>query len=1154
MSANIHVFLSWIVIFSFLFFGNPTAAQSPTGACPVDNYPYPLVLDGASLLLCMPVKLDTFFVADPIDAFQTAAGQSKTANLQVLIEALPYGAQPPADDFPAVKGGSAPAYVDKIKTLWAAEGKVVQAGPVTHLFSDQVSGFSTQYHNLNNLSLKPHVVETTWVTEAGQKVWLINVTQDYADPVSSELIRSDLERLSAMTLTSPDQFARVSRPEGPPPPSDLQPLAPSAPQDLPAPSWWSGDCNVNNHPGSYALGGSYLGVKACGPIHTNVLVNFGAGVQQREWQCAELSKRYLYLAYGIAPYSAHGKDVVWNYSGSKLEKISNGTAGKAPKAGDVISYSGPTVYGHTGIVSAASVDGNGNGSITVIEQNANPNGIRSHTVSNWTVQSSMNVTGWLHDPGSQPVCSAPGNGLPRDTAVLNNGQVTFTWTPPSCQGIDYYTFRVGDHPNLDSGPWIINESVGKDASSVTKTIGSQYFGKTLYWAIWAHNAAGYSPKGGEWTFKIDTSVPPTPPPLPVGTWNVQYFRNKELNDQCASTSYSDTFVFLDWGEGAPVGGCNSDNWSARLTRQVNFQGGRYDFAVFADDWGRLYVDGYLVVNSWNGASQHYEGYNVSGGTHEVKIEFADTLGGAKIQSWWWGPGFDIPRESQDPNQWYANYWLNSNQWSDAFVSVNEGTGKLVHSWGDGSPGWDMPSNNFSAKFRRTVFFECGLYHFVLNHDDGARFWVDEVLKVDRWSGAIGNYPFDLNMERGNRQLRVDYYENGGGANVSLDWQMISGCAPGAPGLSTPANAVSLAWNTSVTLTWNASAGATQYFATLQGGPGVNLTSDWTTGTSWQLGALPSGTYTWGVTASNAYGSSSPSTYSFTIQNAPVIPPTADFDTAKSSGATPLTVVFHNLSSGSFSSCSWTFGDGQSDASCEEYVSHTYTTKGIFTVSLGLSGSGGNNTKQRTNYVNTNTGQSLYIPLAMKGFASQTGTWVSLTTEGFEEDFPGTWTVSDRNLATNGTGPIWDDRSCRAGVGGWSGWAVGGRNFDAPLTCGSNYPDQVDTWMIRGPFDLSAAGAAELRFKLWLNTESGFDFIDWGASSDGSTFSWVSESGNSNGWVDRSLSLSNVNGTNFVGKSQVWIAFRFHSDSSINAPEGAFVDDILLRKCSGGSCN
>ena len=76
--------------------------------------------------------------------------------------------------------------------------------------------------------------------------------------------------------------------------------------------------------------------------------------------------RFMYLAYGVSPYGANGKDVVDNYtpaSGGGLVKLVNGTPDTPPKAGDVISF-GPTVYssfGHTGVIESANVDGAGNG-------------------------------------------------------------------------------------------------------------------------------------------------------------------------------------------------------------------------------------------------------------------------------------------------------------------------------------------------------------------------------------------------------------------------------------------------------------------------------------------------------------------------------------------------------------------------------------------------------------------------------------------------------------------------------------------------------------------------------------------------------------------------------------------------------------------------
>jgi hypothetical protein len=56
------------------------------------------------------------------------------------------------------------------------------------------------------------------------------------------------------------------------------------------------------------------------------------------------------------------------------------------------------------------------------------------------------------------------------------------------------------------------------------------------------------------------------------------------------------------------------------------------------------------------------------------------------------------------------------------------------------------------------------------------------------------------------------------------------------------------------------------------------------------------------------------------------------------------------------------------------------------------------------------------------------------------------------------------------------------------------------------------------------------------------------SGNSNGWQHRSFDLTDVPTLgDLTGQSQVWVAFIFRSDSDTNVFQGAFLDDIALRK-------
>jgi len=182
---------------------------------------------------------------------------------------------------------------------------------------------------------------------------------------------------------------------------------------LPAPSWWSGSCDSGNYAGAHPLGASFRSVDVCGPRPgadgaPNRLVRFFPGAWgELEWQCVELSMRFMYVAYGVSPYGANGKDVVDNYSpvyGGGLVKIANGTPGTAPGPGDVISFgaTGYSSFGHTGVIESANVDGNGNGSVRMLSQNDTADGWRTLSVSNWSVNgpaAGLGVTtGWLHKP------------------------------------------------------------------------------------------------------------------------------------------------------------------------------------------------------------------------------------------------------------------------------------------------------------------------------------------------------------------------------------------------------------------------------------------------------------------------------------------------------------------------------------------------------------------------------------------------------------------------------------------------------------------------------------------------------------------------------------------------------------------------------------
>ena len=173
-------------------------------------------------------------------------------------------------------------------------------------------------------------------------------------------------------------------------------------------------------------------------------------------------------------------------------------------------------------------------------------------------------------------------------------------------------------------------------------------------------------------------------------------------------------------------------------------------------------------------------------------------------------------------------------------------------------------------------------------------------------------------------------------------------------------------------------------------------------------------------------------------------------------------------------------------------------------------------------------------------------WSVIVSEDFEGDFPGEWEVFS---SLWGSGYYWGQRDCRPHSGSYSGWAVGdGAAFCPPARCGACYPESTQAWMIYGPFDLSDAREAELRFSRWNHTEGYWDYLFWGASLNGEVFYGERADGDSGGWRDEVFDLREVPVWGDVtGESQVWVGFLFAVYGSGTCPEGAYVDDIVLRE-------
>lgn len=97
---------------------------------------------------------------------------------------------------------------------------------------------------------------------------------------------------------------------------------------------------------------------------------------------------------------------------------------------------------------------------------------------------------------------------------------------------------------------------------------------------------------------------------------------------------------------------------------------------------------------------------------------------------------------------------------------------LDHDWGTGGPGGGIGVDGFSARWQGTFDFQAGTYTFVATADDGIRVLVDGTSVINAWRDqAPTTYEGDITLAAGPHSVKVEYYENTGGALARLYWYL-----------------------------------------------------------------------------------------------------------------------------------------------------------------------------------------------------------------------------------------------------------------------------------------------------------------------------------------------------------------------------------------------
>ncbi len=117
----------------------------------------------------------------------------------------------------------------------------------------------------------------------------------------------------------------------------------------------------------------------------------------------------------------------------------------------------------------------------------------------------------------------------------------------------------------------------------------------------------------------------------------------------------------------------------------------------------------------------------------------------------------------------GNYFNNIDLTNQVLTRVDP---NINFDWGTGSPDPSIGENTFSVRWDGGILpLYSESYTFTVTGDDGVRLWVNDQLIVDAWvDQAPTNHSGNITLSGGEQvPIRLEYFENGGGAVAKLQW-------------------------------------------------------------------------------------------------------------------------------------------------------------------------------------------------------------------------------------------------------------------------------------------------------------------------------------------------------------------------------------------------
>jgi len=252
-------------------------------------------------------------------------------------------------------------------------------------------------------------------------------------------------------------------------------------------------------------------------------------------------------------------------------------------------------------------------------------------------------------------------------------------------------------------------------------------------------------------------------------WQGEYFADRYLSGT-PTLVRTDAAIDFNWGEGSPAPGIPADNFSVRWTREIYLGAGTYRFTTETDDGVRLYVDDRLVIDEWRemAPTTFSAEVGLAEGMHALRMEYYEASGTAVARLSW----TRLPSPGQPSADWRGEYYNNPSLWGSPTLVRDDP--EINFDWGEGSPDFRIPADNFSIRWTREIHLGVGTYRFTTETDDGVRLYVDHRLVIDEWREmAPTTFSVEVSLAEGLHTVRMEYYEATGGAVARLSWNRVS---------------------------------------------------------------------------------------------------------------------------------------------------------------------------------------------------------------------------------------------------------------------------------------------------------------------------------------------------------------------------------------------